>query len=296
MAMAATVLSAVVLVCASGAPAGAAVTVSPRSSSPSCSALEGEAPGLVAELSTEVTAALAGVPDEPLLLGVVTGLAEKIGSDALVGAVASASGQRASIELTPSSGPAGMMIFVSGHNYFPCQEVDITGFSASDNNPATGELSVETDTSGNFAIAGDLPPGDNVVGTSYPITATEVTPLFGIPTYKTATAYFTVSCGGPSAALAPTSGPAGTVVTLTGTGFCPREVVNIYESGTTPNAEVPLEQVTADGSGDFTTSFAMPAVDSQTGGTYCGSQAINAWGASGNDASSVYFDYQSCGS
>ncbi|MHB8329952.1 MAG: hypothetical protein ACYDD6_10085, partial [Acidimicrobiales bacterium] len=186
MAMAAAALEAVALVGISAQPAGAAVSSSPASSGPSCSAIEGEAPGLVAELAVGVTAALAGVPDEPALLGVATSVAEKVGSDALVGAVVSASGQSAGIELTPGSGPAWSLIFVSGHDYFPCQEVDITGFGPSDNNPVTGKFSVETDANGDFAVAGELPAGD--APGSYPITATEVTPFLAIPTSKSATA------------------------------------------------------------------------------------------------------------
>jgi len=116
-----------------------------------------------------------------------------------------------SITLTPSSGPAGLVVTVNGNNFATgdagaCTITPAVVATA----PACTVTASGTLTASSFTV------GSVATGT-YTITVTGITGDF-------VQASFTVSTASPTIALTPNSGPVGITVTVTGSGFAPADV------------------------------------------------------------------------
>jgi hypothetical protein len=145
------------------------------------------------------------------------------------------------ITLSPTSGNVGTTVTVSGTGFTASSA--ITGKFAGSTVTLSGTTT--TDSSGSFSAATFTVPASAAGGQVVTITD---------GSSKSATATFTVTS---SITLSPTSGPVGTSVTVTGSGFAASATMTInYDGvaqGTTPT------MVTTSATGAFSATFSVPA-------------------------------------
>lgn len=141
-----------------------------------------------------------------------------------------------SIKLSPTSGPVGTSVDITGTGFAPNSPIVITF----DGNPVTTTPSTVTaDSNGKFTASMTVPFLSSVG--SHPITA------------NLASKQFTVtSSTKPVIVLRPTSGPVGTSVNVTGINFDPNSQVAITFGGN------PVTTATPNGNGVFSTTFTVP--------------------------------------
>lgn len=149
------------------------------------------------------------------------------------------------VTISPSSGPANSTITVNGN-----------GFSANKNHTIWWESTLKvtvnaTGAGGSFTTTFTIP---NQAAGTYNVWAQDSVTLF-----KTANVTFTVNT--PSIGLSPTSGTAGTQVTVTGTNFQINSTVTIIFVSMTVNSTARTSNT-----GTFTATFNVPA--NYTGAAY----------------------------
>ncbi len=174
------------------------------------------------------------------------------------------------LTLTPSSGPSGTIVTLSGGNYIPSTVYTYCFSSSSTTACASGSSFTST-------AAGYIPAGTTIT----------------VPTTKNT--YVDVSQGAnfviaapfnptPSLALSPTLGLAGVSVTVSGFAFSANTPIgSITFGGVTPGTQT-CTSATTDSTGAFTCTFAVPA------GATVGSHAVL---VSGSDLGSVPGDQAS---
>ncbi len=126
-------------------------------------------------------------------------------------------GAAAALTLNPTSGPTGTIVSVTGN-----------GFSAGTSLPVTiffNGTSVATTTSSNTGTISTTFAAPAVTPGTYTVTAAS--------TYAATSAQFTVTSSPASISLSPTSGPAGTVVTVSGSGFGANQTASLSFNGVT---------------------------------------------------------------
>ena len=117
------------------------------------------------------------------------------------------------IVLTPTSGPAGLVVTVNGNNFAPADY----GLGCTIAGTAVAALPVPACTvSGSGTLTASSFTVDTVAPGAYTITVTGNSGDFGQAT-------FVVSTASPTITLTPNSGPAGITVTVTGSGFAPAD-------------------------------------------------------------------------
>jgi len=172
--------------------------------------------------------------------------------------IASVQAQSPAITLTPSSGPVGISVTISGTGFTPSTSVNIyfAGLPW-----ATG---ISTDTFGAFSITQTL-TFDYLPG-SYGVTVADTAG-------RSASAIFTITA--PSITLTPNASVAGDTITIRGEGFAPDATVQISSSAlsgaypmvnqrSTATTGTDIQaQVACDTTGAFTATF--PAPYSSTG-------------------------------
>src|SRR3989475_788425 len=168
------------------------------------------------------------------------------------------------ISLNPSSGPVGTTVTVSGSGFASNSGISITyGGTAIITNPTT----ITTDSTGSFAGSITVPPSS--LGT-HTVKATDASS-------NSASAQFTVT---PAISLSPTSGSAGTSVTVTGNSFSPSSHVTISFDGT--RVSTTPGKIKTDGSGKFSASFTVPTSSA------AGPHTVKATDALSNSASAQF--------
>ena len=165
-----------------------------------------------------------------------------------------------SITPTPSSGPLGTSVTVAGSGFATSSTVTITlGGVSQTTSPSP------CSTSGSGAISCSFTVPESSAGTRI-ITATD---SHG----NTASAAFTVTP--PTIQLSPTSGPQGTSVTVTGSGFAPSSPITVNYGSTTVSSSSSTTS-----SGAFQVTFTVPAS--------AGSQTVTATDSYGNTARATF--------
>jgi hypothetical protein len=143
---------------------------------------------------------------------------------------------RPAITASPSSGPPGTVVGVTGRGFRPSATVRITYNNA---NMVTQPASVSTDSAGTFTASFTIP---SIVSGNYAINASD-----GV---NTATASFAVAS---NIEISPATGSVGSELIVSGTGFTPSgRVALTYDDQS-------MITVTADGAGSFSVSFNVPA-------------------------------------
>jgi hypothetical protein len=160
------------------------------------------------------------------------------------------------IFLDPSSGPVGTSVTVTGAGFDPTSTVTIDFGSTSD--VTTNPSPLKTTASGTFIATFNVPPGSS--SGDHTVKATQGS--------KSASKTFTV---GPVITLNPTSGPLGTPVDITGTGFSPNSTVTITFGGD----PLPESPVTTNSSGGFSLTFVVPGESSSGPKPVVGTQGSN---------------------
>jgi hypothetical protein len=171
-----------------------------------------------------------------------------------------------SLTLNPTSGSPGTGVSVSGTGFLSGENV-VVGWDNDDNQVA----SATANSNGGFSTNFNVP---NSANGSHTVFATGQSSGFQV------TATFTVNnsnVGGANVSLSPTSGPAGSNVTLTGSGYNANETVNISVDGGM------VTSVTSDGNGNFSTVITLSSSLSTGGHT------ITATGASSGHSASATF-------
>lgn len=149
------------------------------------------------------------------------------------------------LSLSTNAGPLGTVVTITGSNYAPNSVVgvylDLTPGSAnyylgdftadgSGNIPASTTITIPAVDSGNYYI-------DTIyVDVNYELLASQS---------------FTVTPLGASVSVNPTSGPAGTSMTVTGSGYTDNTAYNIYLDQTAGTPEYYMGSFTSDGSGNI---------------------------------------------
>jgi hypothetical protein len=174
----------------------------------------------------------------------------------------------AGITLNPSSGASGTTTSVSGNGFASTTTVRVY-FNGSGGMLIGAEA---TDSSGNLPGFNVVIPS-NVTGGNYQIFATDGS--------NTASATFTVNVGGANLTVSPTSGAAGSTVSLSGTGFGANEQVNLAVDGGV------VTSVSSDGNGNFSTSLTLSS------SLALGSHTISATGATSGHAAFATFQVTS---
>src|SRR5256712_7531928 len=168
------------------------------------------------------------------------------------------------ISLNPSSGPVGTTVTVSGSGFASNSGISITyGGTAITTNPTT----ITTDSTGSFA--GSITVTPSSLGT-HTVKATDASS-------NSASAQFTVT---PAISLSPSSGSAGTSVTVTGNSFSPSSHVTISFDGT--RVSTTPGKIKTDGSGKFSASFTVPTSSA------AGPHTVKAADALSNSASASF--------
>lgn len=160
------------------------------------------------------------------------------------------------IELSPSSGPLGTTVSITGSGFAPSVTVTVSYGGAK---VATGTST----SSGAFQATFSVPASAQ----SQSVTAVD-------SDGNTASEYFAVTV--PSVSASPTSGAVGTQVTLTGSGFAPSSSVTVTFDTTKLSTSC-----TSSGSGDLSCTFTVP-----TSGT--GSQTVTVTDSYGNAATALF--------
>lgn len=161
------------------------------------------------------------------------------------------------ITISPTSGPVGTMVAVSGSGFSPDVSVEV---KFDDIVVATEETNLE----GGFTLVFAVP----FAGAAGEHTVTAMDGA-GISSSTT----FTVPS--PVITLTPSEAPAGTVVTVTGTGFPPYTVLSQLAIG--PAIVTPIPSVITDSQGNFSATFVVPALSSgvHTVIATCGAQTAS---------------------
>jgi hypothetical protein len=146
--------------------------------------------------------------------------------------------------LSPTSGPAGTSVVVSGSN-FPVSTLLVFKIDTTTISPASGDTA--TRTTGLFLSTITIPAGTAVGARTLSVTVGTAT----------ATATFTVTASAALDPLSPASGPAGTQVTITGSSF-PASTVLVFKFDTTTRTPISGDGATRS-SGIFITTITIPA-------------------------------------
>lgn len=145
------------------------------------------------------------------------------------------------IILDPTSGTAGSSVTVAGINFDPNSDVTIKfGTDGVTTNPSPLKTTSTGTFSGIFSVPISSSVGDNTV------TATQGSNLASRTFKVTASTV-------PVITLNATSGPIGTAISITGTGFAPTTAVTIKFGDTT------VANPTSNSNGGFSTSFTVPS-------------------------------------
>src|SRR5207249_8137192 len=123
----------------------------------------------------------------------------------------------ASISLTPDNGPVGKTVKVTGTGFAASSTVTITFSGVTQ---TTSPATITTDTAGSFSASFTVPPSTTGYHT---ITSKDASGNSDDKRFKVT----------PSISLVPASGPAGTPVTVSGTGFAAVSTVTITFDGIT---------------------------------------------------------------
>jgi hypothetical protein len=175
-----------------------------------------------------------------------------------------------SLTLNPSSGGSGTSVSVMGAGYLAGE-----GIVVSWDHPGQGnQVAAPTaDSSGSFTTSFSVPSSSG----THTVFATGRSSHFAL------SAAFAVSgnVGGANLTISPTSGAAGTAVSVNGTGFGASEQVTLALDGTNAFS------VTSDGSGNFGTSLTLPST------LALGAHTISAAGVSSGHTAFVTFSVTS---
>jgi len=147
-----------------------------------------------------------------------------------------------SIELSPDTALPGDTVTVTGQGF--AANANLTSLYVGAENVTPSET-VSIDENGTFTCTFEVP---SLTYGDYNVTATDTD---GNSAKATLTVWATIS-------LSPTSGPSGTVVSITGEGFTPKGNVTIVMNTTT--CEV-VETIQADSDGAFSGQFVVPTLD-----------------------------------
>src|SRR2546422_811720 len=172
------------------------------------------------------------------------------------------------ISLNPTSGPTGTSVTVTGSNFATSSGITVTyDNTAITTNPAT----VTTTSTGSFSATITVPAS---TAGGHTVSATDASS-------NSASAQFTVTTT-PVATITlnPTSGPAGTSVTVTGSNFAASSAITIKLDGT--NLTTTPTNITTISTGSFTASVTIPS--SATAGAH----TVSATDASGKSASASF--------
>jgi hypothetical protein len=167
------------------------------------------------------------------------------------------------ITLDPTSGNVGDTVSISGSGFDASSAITATY----DGSPLTLGDTTTTDADGSFTGATFTVPESTAGG--HTVEVTDVSSNF-------ADATFTVT---PKITLNPTSGPVGTSVTVTGTGFAGTSTITIKFDGVTQTTTLPT--VTTDSDGSFTASFDVPSAS-------LGDHTVSATDEDDNTASATF--------
>ncbi len=171
-----------------------------------------------------------------------------------------------SISITPSSGPAGTVIQVTGTGFQPGPVT----IKLPDPQPVWTATASQTGTfSTTITLAGGYSGPISLTVTAYQNNGAVV-----------ATATFSDTSGGRAITISPASGPVSTTVTLTGTNFAPGAVTVDFGNTLVTTATAALV-------GTFTTSFPVPQIGTSE---YTGTVEVTAtdsYGASGSAAFTI---------
>ncbi len=171
-----------------------------------------------------------------------------------------------SLTLSPTSGPPATGVSVSGTGFLNGEGV-VVGWDTAGNQVATATAN----SNGGFSANFNVPSSANG---NHTVFATGQSSGFQV------TATFTVNngnVGGASVSLSPTSGTAGSNVTVTGSGFGASETVNIAVDGGG------VTSVASDGNGNFSTVITLSSSLSS------GAHTISATGVSSGHSASATF-------
>jgi len=147
-----------------------------------------------------------------------------------------------STTLSPTSGPVGTKVTITGNGFNANTTITITFDDAA---VTTATAAVTTDSKGSFSTSFNIPASS---GGTHQVKASDGT--------NTDTRTFTVSA---SSSVSPTSGYVGTKVTVNGSGFYANVSVSILFDN------VLVKSILTDAKGSFSTSFEVPA---RGAGTY----------------------------
>lgn len=172
----------------------------------------------------------------------------------------------ASIAITPASGIVGATIGISGSGFAATSVVTFTFGGAS---LTTSPGTVTTDGSGNIPAGVTFAVPASVQGT-HAVVGTDASSNSGSANFSTT----------PSITIDPTTGPEGTGIVITGTGFAGTSAITIKVNGTTVTTDP--ASVTSGATGGFSgVEITMPNANP-------GSQTVSATDASSNSASATF--------
>jgi len=150
-----------------------------------------------------------------------------------------------SITLSPTQGPVGVTVTVTGSNFASFSTITIKFNGAT---VTTSPATVTTNAAGGFTATFVVP--SSAAGVQA-VTATDAHS-------NTGSATFTVTT--PTITLSPTSGAVGTVVTVTGTGYSvSTRIGTMTFNGATPSGQTCTSQTTT-AAGGFSCTFTVPTV------------------------------------
>lgn len=173
--------------------------------------------------------------------------------------------------MTPTAGPAGTTISVSGTGFSPniagMVIMDLNGSGLVD--PGEPYSYLTTTSSGTFSgiltVPSDLSPGSYTVLARFPTAA--AIPSSAIFTVTLAA----VTVSGMNVTLSPASGPTGTTISISGTGFTPSTAgtvfLDINGNGLVDSAE-PNQNLSTTAAGTFATALIVPWLQTIPTGAY----------------------------
>ena len=176
------------------------------------------------------------------------------------------------ISMTPTQGPTGITVTVSGTGFTPDTATSTFKFNGA--TPATQTCTAQTTSSSGafsctFTVPSDAAGGYSVVATGSDAGA------------DTAGTTFTITT--PTITVNPVKGPAGVVVTVSGTGFTPNTAISSFKfNGVTPGTQTCTAQTTS-ATGTFSCTFTAP---SDAAGGYT---IVATGGDGGSDTASATF-------
>jgi hypothetical protein len=171
-----------------------------------------------------------------------------------------------SISLSPTNGPIGTTVTVSGSNFVPSSTIVVRfGPSQVQTTPAT----VTASNVGSFSASFTVP---SYSAGNYVVSATD-----NSINNNTASAPFTLT---PTITISPTSGIVGTTVTVSGSNFAPSSTITITYNGMAQSTSP--STVTSNNTGSFTATFSVPVTSNG------GLNTVTATDASSNSASATF--------